>query len=128
MNQSGFTFIEALTVVAFLSLMSAISALQYGNYKKKAFNAVTSTDIRNSMTGLQAYRDDNNGNYPSCGTTNCPSLLPGFVQTDGVQLTYVGVSDSSVTAVACHERGNTRYVFTGIPGIIIALNTGPCGS
>ena len=128
MNQKGFSLIELLVVVSFIAILGAMAQTQYAYYKRESYNSVTNADMRNSMTGLEVYQQDNSGNYPTCDASTCEGTLPGFKQSPGVQLAYTGVDDTSVTAIACHDHGDMRYIFTGIPGLIIGLRTGPCGA
>lgn len=127
MNEQGFTFIELLLVVSFVILMAAISGTQYNHYKRESFNAATSSDFRNSMSYIEVYLQDNEA-YPNCNYTNCETILNGFRMSPGVQINYTGVADTDILGVACHLRGDMRLVFTGIPGIIVGMRTGPCGS
>ena len=79
------------------------------------------------MTNLETYVQDN-GEYPTCNSATCESTLTSTNLTDGVQLNVTGSSDTSYLAITCHEKGNVKDVFTGIPGLIVSLKTGPCGT
>lgn len=126
MNQSGFTFVELLVVTVFIAGISGLAIAQYTSYKRDGFNTATSADFRNAMTAIEVYEQDNE-EYPTCSAVTCPATLPGFSLSSGVQVSFVG-DEENVTGVACHERGSMRYVFTGMPGLIVTMPTGPCGA
>ncbi len=126
-SESGFTMIELLVVMAFIGVLAGISISQYGQYKNRAYASVTKSDLRNAMTNLETYVQDNE-EYPTCNDATCGGTLTSTLLSDGVQLSVNGNGDESYVAVTCHERGNTKDVFTSIPGVIVSLRTGPCGS
>ena len=125
MNESGFTFVELLTDTVFIAVLSGLAVTHYIEYKTEGYNTAANADFRNAMTALEVY-DQDNEEYPTCSAVTCPSTLPGFSSSNGVQVTFVG-DEENVTGVACHEKGNTRYIFTGMPGLIVSMRTGPCG-
>ena len=67
-SESGFTLIELLVVVSFIGVLSAISISQYSVYKKQAYASTTRSDLRNAMTNVETYLQDNE-EYPTCNST-----------------------------------------------------------
>ena len=125
-NENGFTFTELLLVTVMLGILTGMAITQYRFYKVNSYNAAASADMRNAMTAIEVYEQDNNA-YPSCSPVTCPSVLPGFNLTPSVNITFISDALLSVTGVSCHMKGDTRYIFTGIPGLIVSSRTGGCG-
>jgi prepilin-type N-terminal cleavage/methylation domain-containing protein len=58
-NRKGFTLIELLIVVVIIGILAAIAIPKFSTTKDKAKLASVKTDIRNYMTGQEAYFSDN---------------------------------------------------------------------
>lgn len=127
-SEAGFTLIELLAVMAIVGSLSAIAISQYAEYKKDAYNITALSDFRNSMTGIEAYFDDNQA-YPTCTGSDCEDLIPGLGLSQDVFLSYTPVNDEDVVGVACHTKGNVRYTFPSTAGLVIPLQGSsiPCG-
>jgi len=127
-NEKGFTLIELLAVMAVIASLSAIAISQYAVYKKDAYNITALSDFRNSMTGIEAYFDDNQ-TYPTCSGDDCEAVIPGLALSDDVFLSYTAVGDEDTLGVACHMRGDIGYTFPSTAGLVIPLTlSAPCGS
>lgn len=111
-REKGFTLIELLVVVAIIGILAAIAIPQFAEYKTKAFNGRAQSDLRNGITGEEAYFVDNE-QYATCDTSSCASSLPGFVLSDGVSVDYAsadvnGTADE-FSGAACHSKGDRDY-------------------
>ena len=124
-NENGFTLIELLAVMAVIASLSGIAISQYSAYKKDAHNITALSDFRNSMTGIEAYFDDNQV-YPSCTGSDCEDMIPGLALSKGVLLNYTAVGVDGASGFACHEKGDTRYNFSSIAEGLILPVPGDC--
>lgn len=119
-KEKGFTLIELLVVVAIIGILAAIAIPQFSDYKKKAFNGRAQTDLRNGITGEEAYFVDNE-EYATCNGSACQDDLPGFVLSAGVQLDFAAASDGGGTnnefsGASCHDEGNRNYEWASAGG------------
>lgn len=113
-KESGFTLIELLVVIAIIGILAAIAVPQFSDYKKKAFNGRAQTDLRNGITSEEAHFVDEE-EYASCATDTCPTTLPGFVLSQGVQIDFVAVDDAGTndafSGASCHSQGDREYAW-----------------
>ena len=58
-NQKGFTLIELLVVVAIIGILAAIAIPQFANYRNQAFCSRVESDVKNTVTALEAYYAQN---------------------------------------------------------------------
>jgi prepilin-type N-terminal cleavage/methylation domain-containing protein len=94
-NRKGFTLIELLIVVVIIGILAAIAIPKFAATKDKAKLASVKTDIRNIMTGQEAYFADY-GTY----TNGIPSQM--FQPSQGNTATAVG-NTSSFTATVTNS-------------------------
>ena len=89
-NRKGFTLIELLIVVVIIGILAAIAIPKFSATKDKAKLASVKTDLRNIITGQEAYFAD----YASY----TPSLPATIFQPSTGNTASVSVGTSSFTA------------------------------
>ena len=110
----GFTLVELLVVIAIIGILAAIAIPQFAEYKTRAFNSRSQTDLRNGLTAEEAYFVDNE-RYATCDGAACAGSqaggLPGLVISDGVQIAFLsgGTSNERFSGASCHDRGDKTY-------------------
>jgi len=88
MNRRAFTLIELLVVIAIIGLLSTIAVTSMNSARSKARDTKRIADIRQIVTAMQLYYQDN-GKYPDASGTlgcNCGNWLPAACclgQNDG---------------------------------------------
>ena len=125
-KEKGFTLIELLVVVAIIGILAAIAIPQFAEYKTKAFNGRAQSDLRNGITGQEAYFVDNE-QYTSCAA-DCPTVLPGFVLSEGVSVDFVAANGTGTndefSGASCHTQGDRDYEWasSGAAGNVMSNN------
>ena len=118
-REKGFTLIELLVVVAIIGILAAIAIPQFAEYKTKAFNGRAQSDLRNGITGEEAYFVDNE-EYATCDTSDCVGMLPGFVLSDGVSVDFAAANGSGTndefSGASCHSQGDRDYEWASAGG------------
>ncbi|OGG59609.1 hypothetical protein A3C89_00105 [Candidatus Kaiserbacteria bacterium RIFCSPHIGHO2_02_FULL_50_50] len=104
----GFTLIELMVVITIIGLLASSVLVALGNARAKARDARRTADIRQVMTALELYANDNTNGYPQCsGGSSCDldtltTLVPGYIDklpSDPVAAnTYTYWDDSDTAA------------------------------
>ena len=121
MNEKGFTLIELLVVVGIIGILAAMAIPQFAEYRKNAYNASASSDLRNAATAEEAYYALNE-EYLSCENDACVRSADGTTGLPGVkaisssvQLAMVADGDE-FTGTAHSEKGNKQYSWDSANG------------
>lgn len=67
-NKKGFTLVEMLVVISIIGILSSFAVVSLNSARQKARDALRKGDMAQLRTALNLYYDDNNYQYPSCGT------------------------------------------------------------
>ncbi|MBI3620191.1 prepilin-type N-terminal cleavage/methylation domain-containing protein [Candidatus Roizmanbacteria bacterium] len=71
-DKFAFTMIEILVVITIIALLAGAGLAQFSYLSKSSRDARRKADIENIRGGLELYRSNNGGSYPSSLTFNCP--------------------------------------------------------
>jgi prepilin-type N-terminal cleavage/methylation domain-containing protein len=105
-NEKGFTLVELMTVVAFITILAGIAIPNYLGYEKKSAKASAFQDARNAFLATQANFNDN----PTASLSAVGELSPyGFTPTQSVNVVVNG-NQESLQITTYHATGDRTYI------------------
>jgi prepilin-type N-terminal cleavage/methylation domain-containing protein len=74
MSRRAFTLVELLVVIAIIGLLSTVAVISLSSARSKARDTKRQADIKQIITAMQLYYQDNGG-YPNPGGMGCPGAV-----------------------------------------------------
>jgi type IV pilus assembly protein PilA len=102
-NQSGFTLVELLVVVAIVAILAAIAIPAFSAYRADGYNAHAVVGLNSLAKAEEAYFASN-GRY-----TTAIAQLPPYFPPTGIVLTISGVTVQGFQAQSHHPLGSRTY-------------------
>jgi type IV pilus assembly protein PilA len=101
-NRTGFTLIELLIVVVIIGILAAIAIPKFANTKDRANVTAMKSDLRNLVTAMESYFNDNSSYYAPSVT----ALGTAFRASTGVTVTLGTVGQTTWDATASHSASS----------------------
>lgn len=118
-DESGFTLIELMIVIAIIGILAAIAIPQFSAYRTRSYNSAAEADLRNAATAQEAYYVDNQ-TYKT-GPTNLIGATYGFYTSQNVTVSGNATADR-YSMTAFHSSGNKTYSLIGPGGSVTSAN------
>ena len=118
-DESGFTLIELMIVIAIIGILAAIAIPQFSAYRTRSYNSAAEADLRNAATAQEAYYVDNQ-TYKAT-PTDLIGATYGFYTSTNVAVSG-GAGTDRYTMTAVHSSGNRTYSLLGPGGSVTSAN------
>jgi len=87
--RNGFTIIELLVVIAIIGILAAVVMVSLNSAREKAKVARVQSDVRNLMSAVEMYKNDNNDTVPTVNDMITAELISSAPQNPFTNAAYV---------------------------------------
>jgi len=115
-DESGFTLIELMIVIAIIGILAAIAIPQFSAYRTRSYNSAAQADLRNAATAQEAYYVDVQ-TYVIDPQTNLIGATYGLYTSANVMMDG-DAGPAQYTMSSYHSSGNKTYTLMGPGGSI----------
>ncbi len=119
-NESGFTLIELMIVIAIIGILAAIAIPQFSAYRTRSYNSAAQADLRNGATAQEAYFVDENTYCSSTKILTGTYGMPGL--SANVVFKVLSGSDKTYSMKTWNTAGDASYIIRGPGGSLSKMH------
>lgn len=119
-SEGAFTLIELLAVIAIIGILASIAMPQISAYRKKAYESVVKTDLKNAATAQEAYLVISNTFLSGALSSGTP---PGYFQSDNITITSAAGKNTFFLTATHSQCSGVNWTYSSVTG----LAPGPIG-
>jgi type IV pilus assembly protein PilA len=114
-GRAGFTLIEILVVVAIIGILAAIAIPQFAAYRKRGYEAVARSDLKNAASAQEAYFAQTHMYKAGALTSGTP---PGYNKSADISSIDAAVGTSTFLITATHSNcAGVTWTYSSTAGI-----------
>lgn len=113
MNQKGFSLIELLVVVLFISILATIAIAGYPYMRERAGDAAAKSDLKNAAIFQEDYYSDNQ-TY-----ADQTALDAGFAGTENVTVSVLSADPGGYEMSANHAASSESFCLSSADGAVV---------